>query len=472
VRSEHGSVSTAVRRLVLAGAAAVLTAGTAAALRARKRRAAPPPIRPVSPPATTAAQPVRVTPPPPSAPTASPPASAAEDAAPVPVLPPARETPLAAEPDLDTVERPMTERPAAEPAHGESARAEAAPAERPATALSSEAETSPGDIPGTGRVAVLKRTVKEFQEDNITDWAAALTYYAVLSLFPAALVLVALLGLLGQYPETTNALLDIVRQVSGDNSALDGLEDTINDIVRNRGGAGALLGVGLLGALWSASGYTGAFMRASNEIYEISEGRPFWKLRPLQVVVTLSMVLLLAVVAISLVVTGPVAEAIGDQVGLGAEAVTAYEIAKWPLMGLIFLFMLAVLYYVAPNAQLPRFRWITPGALVALLGWALVSLAFGFYVANFGSYNKTYGTLGGAISLLVWLWISNIAVLFGQELNAEVERGRELSAGLPAAREIQLPPRDAPKEELEDAGEEISREARFRPNRAEQASGG
>jgi membrane protein len=208
-------------------------------------------------------------------------------------------------------------------------------------------------------------------------------------------------------------------------------------------------------------------MRASNAIWEIPEGRPFWKLRPLQVAVTLAMVLLLAVVAVSLVVTGPVAEAIGDQVGLGSQAVTIYGIAKWPLLGLIFLFMLAVLYYVAPNAKLPRFRWITPGAVVALVAWVIASAGFGFYVANFGSYDKTYGTLGGAISLLVWLWITNIAVLFGQELNAEVERGRELAAGLPATREIQLPPRDPPKPDAQDAGEQISREARFRPDGAD-----
>ena len=260
--------------------------------------------------------------------------------------------------------------------------------------------------------------------------------------------------------------------MSGGNSALDGLETTINDIVRNKGGAGALLGFGLAGALWSASGYIGAFMRASNAIWEIPEGRPFWKLRPLQVGVTLAMVLLLALLAISLVVTGPVAEAIGDQVGLGSLAVTIYGIAKWPLMGLIVLFMLAVLYYAAPNAQLPRFRWITPGALVALVVWVIASAGFGFYVANFGSYDKTYGTLGGAISLLVWLWITNIAVLFGQELNAEVERGRELSAGLPATREIQLPPRDPPKPDAQDAGEEISREASFRPDEPKADAGG
>jgi membrane protein len=326
-------------------------------------------------------------------------------------------------------------------------------------------QTDPTDIPRPGWLAILKRTYVEFKEDNLTDWAAALTYYAVLALFPAILSLVALVGLIGQYPQTTNALVDIARQVSGNNSALTGLQDTINGVVRNKGGAGALLGVGLAGALWSASGYIGAFMRASNAIYEVPEGRPFWKLRPLQVVVTLVLVLLVALLLVTLVVSGPLAKAIGDQIGLGSAAVTVYQIAKWPIMAGVVLVILAVLYYVAPSARLPRIQWLSPGAVVALLIWVVASALFGFYVANFGSYNKTYGTLGGAISLLVWLWISNLAVLFGQELNAEIERGRELTAGLPAERELQLEARGKPKD-LEAEGEEISREGRFTPRGA------
>jgi membrane protein len=321
-------------------------------------------------------------------------------------------------------------------------------------------ETDPTDIPKPGWIAVLKRTWVEFKEDNLTDWAAALTYYAVLALFPAMLALVALVGIFGQYPQTTDSLLDIARQVSGNNSGLNGLRDTINGVVQNKGGAGALLGFGLAAAVWSASGYIGAFMRASNAIYEVPEGRPFWKLRPLQVLVTLSMVLLLAALLMSLVVTGPVAKAIGDKVGLGSTAVTVYQIAKWPIMAGVVLVILAILYYVAPSARLPKIQWLSPGAVFALIIWVIASAAFGFYVANFGSYNKTYGTLGGAISLLVWLWITNLAVLFGQELNAEIERGRELTAGLPAERELQLEPRGKPKD-LEAQGEEISREGRF-----------
>jgi len=309
-------------------------------------------------------------------------------------------------------------------------------------------------------MAILKRTVKEFQEDNITDWAAALTYYSVLALFPALIALVAIVGLFGQYPETTNSILDILRSAGADSGTVDSLENTINGVVQNKGGAGALLGFGLLAALWSASGYIGAFMRASNAIWEIPEGRPFWKLRPLQVLVTLVMVMLLAFVLIALVVSGPLAEAIGDQVGLGSVAVTAYSIAKWPIMAAVVTFMLALLYYLAPNARLPKFQWISPGAVVALAIWAIATVGFFFYVRNFGSYNKTYGALGGAVSMLVWLWITNIAILFGQQLNSEIERGRELSAGVRAEEEIQLPLRNEPKKDKEAEAEQISREAR------------
>jgi membrane protein len=321
-------------------------------------------------------------------------------------------------------------------------------------------EVSPADIPGTGRLAVLKRTVKEFQEDNITDWAASLTYYSVLALFPALLALVALVGLVGQYPETTDSILKILSDAGADPSTVDSLRSTINGVVQNKGGAGALLGFGLLGALWSASGYIGAFMRASNAIWEKPEGRPFWKLRPLQVVVTLIMLLLLALLLVGLVVSGPLATAVGDQIGLGSTTATVYSIVKWPIMAVVMVFLLAFLYYVAPNAKLPKFQWISPGAVAALVIWAVATVGFFFYVRNFGSYNKTYGALGGAISMLVWLWITNIAILFGQQLNSEIERARELTAGVPAEVDIQLPLRDVPKKDREAQAEEISRDAR------------
>src|SRR3954451_15123433 len=239
-------------------------------------------------------------------------------------------------------------------------------------ALRKDVDTT--DIPKPGWKAVLKRTVKEFRNDDLTDWAAALTYYAVLALFPALIVLVALVGLFGQYPQTTNALIDILRQAGVDPSTLTSVKDTINGVVQNKGGAGALLGVGLLTALWSASGYIGAFMRASNAIFEKPEGRPFWKLRPLQVVVTLVMTILFAIVLLAIVVSGSLAKAIGNQIGLGDTAVTVWSIAKWPVLALIVSFMIAVLYYTSPNARLPTFQWISPGAIVALVVWVVASL--------------------------------------------------------------------------------------------------
>jgi membrane protein len=291
---------------------------------------------------------------------------------------------------------------------------------------------------------VLTRTVREFRADHLTDWAAALTYYAVLSIFPALIGLVALLGLFGEYPRTSDAVLGIIDKI-GPSSAVDLVRGAIEGVVKSKGDAGALLGVGLLGALWSASGYVGVFMRASNAIYEVEEGRPFWKLRPLQVLVTLACVILVALVAVSLVVTGALARAIGDAVGVGGTAVTIWNIAKWPVLVLVVMTIFAILYYTAPNVRLPGFRWITPGGVVGVLLWIVASAGFALYVANLGSYNETYGSLGGTIVFLVWVWISNLALLFGAELNAELERGRELERGLPAERELQLQRRSEKK---------------------------
>jgi membrane protein len=312
---------------------------------------------------------------------------------------------------------------------------------RPADA---SAPDTPTDLTKRSWKGVLVRTVKEFQEDNLTDWAAALTYYAILALFPGILVLVALLGVLGQFPDTFNALLEIARQVAPP-SAVDSIAGPIESVIKQKQAAGALLGVGLLSALWAASGYIGAFMRAANVIYEVKEGRPFWKLRPLQILVTIVMVLLLAVVAIGIVITGPLAEAVGNVIGLGDLAVTAWSYGKWPVMLIVIMGMFAALYWVAPNVKHPHFRWVSPGGIVAVLLWILASVAFGLYVANFSSYDKTYGSLGGAITFLVWLWVTNIALLLGAEFDAELERARELEAGLPAEHELQLPPRDAAK---------------------------
>jgi membrane protein len=304
------------------------------------------------------------------------------------------------------------------------------------------APESPRGLGFKGWTAVLRRTVTEFQDDQLTDRAAALTYYAVLSIFPALIALVSIVGLVGDPRTTTDSLTEIVETL-GPSSAAETFQGPIEQLTSNRGTAGILLIVGIATAIWTASGYIGAFARASNAIYEVEEGRPFWKLRPLQLAITLAMVLLLALVLVALVVTGPVASAVGDAIGLGDAAVTAWDIAKWPVLLVVVLVMFAVLYYLSPNVKLPGMRWITPGSIVALVLWIVASALFAFYVANFGSYDKTYGTLGGVVTFLVWLWIGNIAVLLGVELNAELERGREIDAGVSGAEEsIQLPPRD------------------------------
>jgi membrane protein len=289
---------------------------------------------------------------------------------------------------------------------------------------------------------VLKRTVREFRADNLTDWAAALTYYGVLSIFPALLVLVSILGLIG--PSATQPLIDNLSTVAP-GPAKDILTSALVGLGESQGSAGILLVVGIATALWSASGYVGAFIRASNSIYEVNEGRPFWKLRPLQIAITIVMILLLAMSAVAVVFTGPLAEQAGNLLGVGGAALTAWDIVKWPVLILVVSFMFAILFYAALNVKQPGFRWITPGGVLAVITWIVVSAAFALYVANFSSYNKTYGTLGGVIAFLVWLWISNIAVLLGAELNAELERGRELENGdRRAEKRIQLEPRDAP----------------------------
>jgi membrane protein len=303
--------------------------------------------------------------------------------------------------------------------------------------------TEPTDLSVGSWWAALKRTVREFREDNLTDWAAALTYYGVLSIFPALVVLVSMLGLVGE--SATQPLIDNLSAVAP-GPAQEVFTGAITDLQGSRGSAGLLLVLGLVAALWSASGYIGAFSRASNAIYEIDEGRPFWKLRPLQVGITALMLVLLAVSALAVVFTGPLAEEAGNLFGVGDTAITVWDVAKWPALVLVVSLMFSVLYWAAPNVRHPGFRWITPGGLLAVVIWIIASLAFALYVSNFGSYNKTYGTLGGVIIFLIWLWLSNVAVLLGAELNAELERRREIEAGdQRAEKRIQVEPRVDPE---------------------------
>jgi membrane protein len=292
---------------------------------------------------------------------------------------------------------------------------------------------SPTALPRQSWGATLKRTVTEFREDKLQHWAAALTYYAVLSIFPALLVLVSLVGLFASPERVTRVLTDTVAEL-GPATAANTFQGPIESLTSNRGTAGVMFVVGVISALWAASGYVSAFAEASNTIYEVREGRPFWKLKPLQLAVTFVVILLAAFVALALVLSGPIVGALGSSLGVGDTALTAWRYAKWPAMVALVLLIFGVLYYTSPNARVHGVRWVTVGALTALVAWIVASVMFALYVANFASYNKTYGTLGGVVVFLVWLWITNMAILLGAELNAETERARQIESGVPGAK--------------------------------------
>jgi len=303
------------------------------------------------------------------------------------------------------------------------------------------APDTPTELPRRSWLEVLKRTVREFKEDELTLLAAGLTYYGVLSLFPALLMLVSILGLAG--PSATQPLIDNLASLTPGPA-----RDVVTNAIRNLQDAGDTAGfaffAGLLGALWTSSVYVGGFMKASNVIYEVDEGRPFWKLRPLQIAVTVVLVLVAAVITLSIVLTGPLARRVGEVVGLGDTAVAVWNIAKWPVNALVVSQVIAFLYWVTPNVRQPGYRWVSPGGILAVVLWVLASLAFALYVSNFGNYNKTYGSLAAVIVFLVWLWITNVAILLGAELNAEIERERQIKAGAPPDKEPFLPLRDPP----------------------------
>lgn len=303
-----------------------------------------------------------------------------------------------------------------------------------------------GADPSPKVAGTLKRLVKEISQDNLTDHAAALTYYMVLAMFPAIIALISIVGLVFAPEQITNALTTVLKQVSP-GSASDTFSGVITSLAGSKSTAGFGVIIGAAAALWSASGYVGAFTRVANIIWETPEGRPFWKLKPLQLLLTLVGVLIIAAIALSVAATGPITDAIGSALGLGSTATTIWDIAKWPVMVVLVGLLIAIGFYAMPNVRLRGFKFVTGGTLTALLVWIVASAAFAFYVANFGSYNKTYGTLAGIIVFLVWLWITNLSLLIGMELDSERERSIELREGVPRAdKEIQLDARSTPKE--------------------------
>jgi membrane protein len=300
----------------------------------------------------------------------------------------------------------------------------------------------PTDLPRHALPGVMKRTLREFKADNLTDLAAALTYYGVLAIFPMIIVIVSVLGLVGH--SATQPLINNLGKVAP-GPAKTIFTNAIHNVGGQQGTAAILFIAGLLVALWSASGYIAAFMRASNVVWDVEEGRPIWKTIPIRIGVTVVTVVLITASALAVVLTGGLAHQVANLIGLGSTAVTVFDIAKWPIMLVFVSLILSVLYYLGPNVRQPGFRWVTPGSIVAVGVWILASAAFAFYVASFSSYNKTYGALGSIVVFLVWLWITNIVILLGAELNAELERGRMIEAGHPADSEPYLPVRDEPK---------------------------
>lgn len=317
-----------------------------------------------------------------------------------------------------------------------------APDSRTVSPRSGEKPQQPTDLPRRALPGVLKRTLHEFNADHLTDVAAALTYYGVLSIFPMLIVIVSVLGLIGT--SVTGPLINNLKSVAP-GPAQTIFTDAIRNIQSHQGTAGVLFVVSLAGALWSASGYVAAFMRASNIVWDVEEGRPFYKTYPLRLAVTVVTVLLLTASAAAVVFTGSLAGQLGNVIGVGSTAVQVWDIAKWPVLALVVAFILAILYWAGPNVRQPGIPWVSPGGIVAVVLWIVVSGLFGFYVSNFSSYNKTYGALGSVVVFLVWLWLTNIVILLGAELNAELERGRQIEGGHPPDVEPYLPLRDEPK---------------------------
>jgi membrane protein len=318
----------------------------------------------------------------------------------------------------------------------------------PESRSSTENPDSPTELDTPSWKGVLKRSIKGFKTDNLSDWAAALTYRGVMCLAPGLLVVVSVLGLLGS--STSRTLLNNVGSL-----APGGVRSVLQQVLTDashRGTAGLAGLIGLAVALWSASGYIAAFMRASNAIYEVGEGRPVWKTIPIRLGVTIVMVVLILVSAVIVVVSGPIAQDVGKALGVGHAAVLTFDIVKWPLLIVIVGLMLAILYYASPNAKQPGIQWVSPGGLLAVIIWVVASVGFALYVANFGSYNKTYGSLATVVIFLVWLWITNIAILLGCEFNAEMQRAKAIETDGPAAGDEFPEPRDTRK--LDDGEQE------------------
>ncbi|MBE8478311.1 YihY/virulence factor BrkB family protein [Streptomyces justiciae] len=337
--------------------------------------------------------------------------------------------------------------PGGHPAASQEADAAQAPEAGPDEQVQRQAPDTPTDLPKSSWGAVLKGALREFKKDELTDRAAALAYYGILALFPALLALISLLGIVGQ--SATQKVLDNIQKLAP-GAARDVLTNAVKQMQGNAGLGSIMAIVGLGLAVWSASGYVAAFIRCANAVYDVPEGRPVWKVLPVRVGVTAVLMVLAVISAVIVVFTGSLAHQVGTALGVGDTFLTVWSIAKWPVLILLVTVMIAILYWATPNVRARGFRWITPGSLLALAIWMIASAAFALYVANFASYNKTYGTFAGIIVFLVWLWITNLAILLGLEFDAELARQRAVAGGHPADREPYVEPRDTRKWDDED----------------------
>lgn len=303
---------------------------------------------------------------------------------------------------------------------------------------------SPLDLRSIDWKYTLRTTLREFSEDGLTDLAAALTYFAVLSVFPALIALVSIGSLFGIGGDTITGLLsELADQGVLPASAIETLTPILATVLQAPApGLGLLIGVGT--ALWAASNYVKGFGRAMNKIYEVPEGRPGWKLALQGLALTAVMLVLLTLALVLVASSGEVVTAIGDLVGMGTGFAGVWNVVRWLLLAVVIVVLVALLYWGTPNVRQPRFRWISVGAVVAILLAAVASAGFALYLTTLGnaSYAKTYGTFASVIVFLFWLWIMNTVLLLGGELDAELERARQLRAGIEAEEQIQLPPRD------------------------------
>jgi membrane protein len=322
-----------------------------------------------------------------------------------------------------------------------------------------DAPNDPTDLSGGSWRDAAKRTLREYKDDDLQDRAAALTYFGIQSIFPGLLVLVSLLGLVGH--SVTQSLIKNVGKVAPA-SVRSIISDNVTRLQANHTASGIVGIVALALALWSASNYVAAFMRASNAIYDVPEGRPIWKTAPIRLGVTIVTMVLLVAAAVIVLVTGGLAQKAGNALGVGSVAVTVWDIAKWPVLLVIIGLILAILFWASPNAK-HGFQWVSPGGFIAVILWLIASALFALYVANFSHYNKIYGSLAGVIVFLIWMWISNVAILFGAEFNAELERGRAVAGGHPIEKEPFSELRDDRKLRKKEKG---SRSARRRGRQA------